>query len=251
MTASPWMELWLRPAQADALGLDAGPWPVPAALLGELVGQPRLPLALLLHGLQRWASDPGLDGAWPPARGGSPAPAFERLQAQMRPLIHHLAGRDHRAWGTAQGDEWWLQLGAIDPEGPLVTLERAGQRLAAVAPGAGGGLVAAAWAPLDAEACRLLTGLARTVDGLTGADLRERAFLEAIALANGPASFRARMRGQTHLVAHERGIGREAGGPEAQAPRPVPMRPAELAIQLGAWYGLEGLVDDALAQAAA
>ncbi len=244
MTASPWMELWLRPAQADALGLDAGPWPVPAALLGELVGQPRLPLALLLHGLQRWASDAGLDGAWPPARGGTPAPAFARLQAQMRPLIHHLAGRDHRAWGSAQGDEWWLQLGAIDLDGPLVAVQRGEERLAAVAPGAGGGLVAAAYAPLDAEACRLLTGLARTVDGLTGADLRQHAFLEAIALANGPVAFRARLRGETHLVAWERGIG-EAGA------RPAPMRPAELAIQLGAWYGLAPMVDAALAQVAA
>lgn len=243
------MELWLRPAQADALGLAAGPWPVPAALLGELVGQPRLPLALLLHGLQRWASDPGLDGAWPPARGGSAAPPFERLQAQMRPLIHHLAGRDHRAWGVAQGDEWWLALGAIDAAGPLVAVQRGGQCLAAVAPAPGGGLVAAAWAPLDAEACRLLTGLARTVDGLTGADLREHAFLEAIALANGPAAFRARMRGDTHLVAWEQGLPRE-GGP-TRGGTEVPMRPAELAIQLGAWYGLETLVDQALARAAA
>ncbi|MBJ7574651.1 hypothetical protein [Luteimonas sp. MC1828] len=143
----PMIELHPQADALSGLGLPAIPYPVALpAFQAAVANDGALPLADMLHGLQRLAA-------------GAKA-NHERLEPAMARLAELLAVDDGGGVGFAAGDHWWLELGPVDLDGPIITLQRNGSLLAALAPCSDGRLRVAAYRPLDARAAGLLLALA-------------------------------------------------------------------------------------------
>ena len=68
---------------------------------------------------------------------------------------------DQRDTASVQGDEWWLELGPVDLDAEIVTLQRDDELVAAIAPRDDGRLRVAVFRPLDASSATSLINLSR------------------------------------------------------------------------------------------
>jgi hypothetical protein len=220
------IELHPRPDALDGLGLPAIPYPVALpAFQAAVANDGELPLADMLHGLQLRAADSRAD--------------WQRMEPAMARLAELLAPDDARDAITAEGKGWSLDIGPVDLAGDVVTLQRVGTLLAAIAPGEEGRLRLAAYRPLDGRAIELLLALAATSDLQpvvpSGAHW-QRAWNAAadIGKQHGDGSL-------THLC--RGGVGAAIGddGGEAVAVRaqhPASRRPACVAAEIGTFHML-------------
>jgi hypothetical protein len=104
-------------------------------------GTGELPLAVMLHGLQR-RSEEGGDADW------------KALEPAMDRLAGLLAPDDAREVLSASGDDWWLEIGPVDLEASLVTVQRGDDLVAAITRREDGRLRVAVFRPLDAKSAR-------------------------------------------------------------------------------------------------
>lgn len=218
------IELHLKPETLAELGLPDIGYLVPRDDFDAETG--RLPLAMLLYGLQ-----------WKSARAGaeraSLEPAMERLALLLTPDADD-------AVVTAGGDDWELAIGGVNLAGEdrdrrVVALQRGAQLVAAVRPLPSGQLRVSAYRPLDSHAAELLVQLAQLPRPGYGVQSRKNNWEFAMALAGDAAS----ARGDTRLVFWPQGLGRLDAGDDpawrAQAEL-APRRAASVAAELGAWY---------------
>ncbi|QDW66023.1 hypothetical protein [Luteimonas granuli] len=142
------IELHPRPDALSGLGLPAIPYPVALQTFQAAVANDgELPLADMLHGLQLRAARPGAD--------------WQRMEPAMARLAELLAPDDPRESIIAQGEDWWLELGPVEPEeADALALQRGDALLAAIAPREDGRLRVAAYRPLDGRALEILLALA-------------------------------------------------------------------------------------------
>jgi len=94
-----------------------------------------LPFAELLFGLQQKSSHG--DCCW------------TALQPAMARLAELIVPEDDREQVAAGGDKWWIEIGPVDLEGTIVTIQRSDRLLAAIAPRADGRLCVSAFRALD------------------------------------------------------------------------------------------------------
>ena len=142
------IELHPKPDALHGLGLPAIPYPVALpAFQAAVANDGELPLADMLHGLQRRAAAPTAD--------------WRRLEPAMARLAELLASDDARESITTGGAGWWLELGPIDPgRNDILVLQRGPDLVAAIAPREDGRLRVAAYRPLDGHALETLLALA-------------------------------------------------------------------------------------------
>lgn len=130
---------------------------------------------------------------------------------------------------TVSGRNWWLELGPVDLDGELVTIQRGDSLLVAIAPTADGRLRAAVFQPLDAKAIGDLLSLAVTPHPETGdVEMRENNWDYALDSSGGMRRAYAQERGESYLSYWQYGLGVGSDGTEVpvwhkqRALRPCP-----------------------------
>ena len=160
-------------------------------------------------------------------------PAIDRL-AQL------LAPNDSRRLLSASGADWWVEIGTVDLDGPVVTIQRGDKLIAAMSKTDGGRLRVAAYRPLDAKSATYITGLAARPHPEHGVCMRENNWEYALDCSAGNGNFYACTRGEAYLSYWENGIGLVSDGAHDmhwQAMRKLRNRPpAEVSAELATWY---------------
>lgn len=228
--ADGFAELHLREATLERNGLPNIPYPVPpTALESAARAGGELPLPLLLFGLQERSRD-----------GEAP---WRELEPAMARLAELLAPDDPDEVTTVAGDGWWLEIGPVDPDAPLVAIHRGDTVIAIGAARADGRLRFAIFRPLDAKSMVYLSELGQDPQpgqdygpGRTNWDL-------AFEYSGRIADYYADMRGEAFLSRWPEGLGvREPPVPgliefvrgQALAPRPAAHVVAELTVHFNA-----------------
>jgi hypothetical protein len=229
MTAS-FAELHLKPEALLRFGLPSIGYPIPAAMLPELLASSDdLPLAALLNWLQQQSSRAECD--------------FRKLEPAMARLARLLAPDDDtHDTVTAIGDDWWLELGPVDLADEIVTIQRDDELIVAIARRDDGRLRVAAYRPLDASSANKLLILAQNPHPDGGVCMRENNWEYALDASAGMAQVYAAEEGSAYFSYWQRGIGTFHDGKESAIFRAhrnlAPRRPAEVAIEIGLHYEL-------------
>ncbi|MBJ6982759.1 hypothetical protein [Luteimonas sp. MC1572] len=201
----PMIELHPRADALRGLGLPAIPYPVALpAFKAAVANDGALPLADMLHGLQLRAAHANAN--------------HDRLEPAMARLAELLAADDGGDVTIAAGDHWWLEVGPVDLDGPVVTVQRGDSLLAALTPRSDGRLRVAAYRPLDARAAGLLLAFAAG-----------NGWQRALDAAAGVGQRFAGIEGAAYIAYWEGGIGIGPDGsalPEWHAQRTLPARRA-------------------------
>lgn len=215
-------------------GLPDIPYPVPAALVQEaLTSDGHLPFTLLLRGLQERSQD--LATGW------------RDLEPAMDRLSHLLTPNDPRETVSAEGESWWLEIGPIDLEGKLVTIQRDGELIAAMTHREDGRLRAAVYRPLDGKSCEYLCGVGqRPYNGAVC--MRENNWEYALDCSAGMGNVYASEAGEAYLSYWEKGIGISHDGTVLSDWRRhltlVPRPAARVAMDLGAHHAYSADPDE-------
>ena len=223
-------ELKFKSAALASLGLPDIAYPLTfAALERALASNGALPFADMLFGLQLHAREGTTD--------------WQALEPALDRLAELIAPDDSRDVVQVAGDTWWLEIGPVNLNGPIVTIQRRDQLIAAIGSRDDGRLRVASYRPLDAKSADYLTGLSLLpqVDG--GVCMRENNWDYARDCSAGTGNFYAFERGEAHLSWWEHGLGLSNSGqidPHWHAMLDLlPRRPAKVAIELGVQYSLQ------------
>lgn len=198
------------------LGLPPIPYPLPPQLKAAAIADAdRPPLGQLLYWLQLCSAEAGAD--------------WQGLEYAMQRLLQRLAeNRDAAPSGglapaaneahfapdarVLQHEMWWFQLASAFPGGELVTLERDGYMLAALAPTEEFRLQLTVYRPLDAGSLELLTRLAAHPHPRLGVAMHVNNWQLLVDTAARPENFLASDQGQAYLAHWPMGLGGAADG---------------------------------------
>ena len=225
-------ELRLKPEALARYGLPDIFYPVPVDLIGEVMDNSgELPFAELLYALQLHSA-PG-------------TAEWEKLEPGLARLAELLTPDDERANVAAAADEWWLEIGPVDLDGPIVTIQRRDKLIAAISSREDGRLRAATYRPLDAKSASTLVNLGqrpRPEDGTVC--MRPSNWEYALDCSAGTGQYYAFERGEAYLTYWEHGLGlRQDRTLERQCNmlrEVAPGRAALSAVELGVAYAFSG-----------
>jgi hypothetical protein len=223
-------ELHLKPAFLARHALPDLGYPIPLLIIPEvLAASNALPLELLLFWLQQASRDASRD--------------FRRYEPAMARLAQLLAPADDLSeTASVQGDEWWLELGPVDLDGELVTIQRDDELVAAIKPRADGRLRVAVYRPLDASSAASLINLSRHPDEDGKVNLRDNHWEYAKDASCSMGQVYAAEAGDSYLSYWQFGMGILHDRSESPVFRPqrtlTSRRPAEVATELGIYYEL-------------
>jgi hypothetical protein len=231
LTMCSFADLQLKPDVLARYALPDLLYPVPADELDALAGcKDDLPLSVLLYGLQQSAGD-----------GNS---HWKELEAAMRRLAELLAPADDRTVVIAAGADWWLEIGPVDLNQKVVTVQRGNDLVAAMTPREDGRLRVSAFRPLDAKSAGYLIALSQVPDPEHGVAMRDNNWEYALDGSAANGNNYAADRGEAYLSYWEKGIGFSWDGTEVSKWRSqaklVPRRPAAVAVELGVHNTLSG-----------
>jgi hypothetical protein len=221
-------DVHMNPAALERYGLPDIRYPVPVDRLDDLFTAHRdLDLAELLLWLQQGSSEAG--------RGFRQyEPAMARLATLLTPAA------DTRETVTVMGKEWWLELGPVDLEGEVVSIQRDYELVAALGPRDDGRLRAAVFRPLDTSSVEQLLTLAQ--DQPYGGSVPQRAshWQHACDVSAGRHQRDAAEADRAYLSYWQHGLGTlhdQTASPVYLVDRlPTPRRPAEVATEIGIHY---------------
>jgi hypothetical protein len=132
------IDLRLKPATLAHYNLPDIPYPISLAAFDmALSGDGELPFASMLNQLQMRSKDGAAD--------------WQSLEPAKDRLAELLAPNDPRPLLSASGEEWWVEVGPVKLDGPIVTVQRGDKLIAAMSNTDGGRLRVAAYRPLDAK----------------------------------------------------------------------------------------------------
>lgn len=225
------IEVRLKPAMLAHYKLPDILYPMSlTAFDAALSGDGDWPLASMLYQLQSRARGGGAD--WPNLE-----PAMDRL-AQI------LAPDDPRPVLVATANEWWLEVGPINLDGPIVTIQRGDNLIAAIAATDDGRLRVAAYRTLDAKSAKYLADLAVKPHAEHGVCMRENNWEYALDCSAGNGNFYAFTSGEAYLSYWEGGLGQFSDGTVQMhwvAIRSLRSRsPAIVVAELGTYYSHAG-----------
>lgn len=218
--------LRLRAAALARHGLPDITYPLAFEPLQQaVVSGGELPFAAMLCALQAQAAT---------------AADWEALEPALEHLAELLAPEDARELVTVAGDDWWLELGAVDQDACLVTIQRGDRLLAAIAPRADGRLRVAVYRPLDGRSIGTLIALSRVPDREHGVSMGRDNWGCALDASAGMGQWYAADAGSSYLAYWAQGLGVAHDGSAVEpwrAQRGVPPRPAgRVATELGIQY---------------
>lgn len=171
---------------------------IPYPPIGAHIDGDELPLAQMLRALQARSREG--DAPWQ-----SLEPAMDRLAALLTP-------EETAAAIVVTGQTWWLEIGPVNLTSPLVTIQRGGAVVAAIAAREDGRLRVAVFRPLDAKSAHVLIGLAQTPHPEHGVCLREHNWAYALDCASGSRHHYADSRSEAYLSIWEHGLGIDGHG---------------------------------------
>lgn len=157
-----------------------------------------LPIASMLYNLQNRSCSGDAD--------------WLRLEAAMDRLAQLVGPNDPRPILSAAGENWRLEVGPIDLTGPIVTVQRGDNLIAAVSAIDGGLLRVASYRPLDAKSAKYLIGLGQKPILDHGVCMRENNWEYALDSAASTGNYYAASRGEAYLSYWQNGIGNFADG---------------------------------------
>ena len=167
---------------------------------------------------------------------------WQRVSPAMVRLGELLAPEDMRDSISATGDNWWLEVGPVDLNDTLVTIQRRNTLIAAITPMNDGRLRAAVFHPLDAKSLSYLMGLSQKPGPKHGVCMRENNWEYALDCSAGIGNWYACDRGEAYLSYWEKGLGLSSDGTEIPVWRNqlgLIARPAAQAItEIGVYYTL-------------
>lgn len=158
----------------------------------------------------------------------------------MARLAELIAPDDPRETVTAAGEEWWIELGLVDLDGPVVTIQRGQELIAAICSRPDGRLRLDAFRPLDGRSARVVIAGSVHPHPQDGVAMRENNWEYLLDNSAGTGQYYAFDRGEAHLSYWEFGIGIMQNGAVDETwrakrgiqPRPVP----HVAVELGVAY---------------
>jgi hypothetical protein len=205
-------------------------YPVPVDAYDDiLAGGGEIDFASMLYWLQEYSA--GQKEGW------------EELEPAMLRLAEILAPEDLRDRLTAQGDNWFLEIGSIDPDATLVTIQRGDALIAAIAPREDFRLRVAIYRPPDAKAIGYLLDLGQIPHPEYGIAMRANNWEYTLDHANHDfAAAMACERGESYLSYWQYGLGVYQDGSRSSSfydlRDQAPMLPSRAMIQLGVYYEL-------------
>lgn len=221
------IEIRLKPAMLARYCLPDILYPMSLTAFDAALSQDRdWPLASMLYHLQMRARDGDAD--------------WQSLEPAMERLAQILAPDDPRPVLSATAQEWWLEVGPVSINGPIVTIQRGNKLIAALTPTDGGRLRVAAYRPLDAKSAKYLTDLAMKPHAEHGVCMRESNWEYAVDCSAGNGNFYAFTRGEPYLSYWERGLSQVSDGtvqPQWTAMKSLLSRPPSMVVaELGIYY---------------
>jgi hypothetical protein len=204
-------------------------YPVPLSLISAAVGDGgELPFAEMLYALQQRSAESG-QADW------------EALEPALDRLASLLAPDDDRLIVTAAGTSWWVEIGPVDLNEAIITIQRRETLIAAFNKCDDGRLRLTTYRPLDAKSARSVIGLAARPHALDGTVcMRENNWEYALDYSAGIGQYYAHERGEAHMSYWEYGLGIQHDrtlNPDWHALRDCPPRRAAVAaIELGVAY---------------
>ena len=223
-----WCDMRLKSAALARYNLPDILYPLPIAQFSEALDDGgELPFAQMLYALQQRSAEAGAD--WVALE-----PALERLASLLAP-------DDDRLIASAAGEDWWVEIGPVDLDGPIVTIQRRDQLIGALSQREDGRLRLATYHPLDGKSARLIIGLGSRPHPSDGTVcMRPNNWEYALDCSAGSGQWYAFERGEAHLSYWEHGLGLKHDrsiDPHWHALRDQPRRCAvEVAMELGVAY---------------
>jgi hypothetical protein len=187
-----------------------------------------LPIAEMLFGLQQVIEDGGAD--------------WKACEAAMNQLAHLLTRGDREEVVISAAENWWLEIGPVDLDGSLVTIQRDDTLIVAITPTQDGRLRVTSFHPICAKSARYLTGLGCTPHPQHKVNMRENNWEYALDSSASMGNQYASMRGEAYLSFWEKGIGvghDESVIPEWRAMKELIARPPRL-LQAELWVHCTG-----------
>lgn len=145
---------------------------------------------------------------------------YRQFEAEMDRLAAILTTEKDQLVATVAGDDWWLEVGPVNIDGKIVTIQRCDQLIAAITARDDGRLRVAVYRPLDAKSADYLIGLGKAPHPNGGVCMRENNWEYALDCAAGAGNFYAADHGEAYLSFWENGIGINSDGTENQVYRP-------------------------------
>ena len=222
------VELKLKQQVLARYGLPDVLYPVHINLLEVVSGGGDLPLAALVFGMQQRSREAGHD--------------WKQFDAVLDRLATLVAPVDDREVISVSGDNWWLEIGPVDLNCKLVTIQRGEELIAAIIPREDGRLRVAAYRPLDAKSVEYLIGLGLNPHQDGGVCMRENNWEYALDCSAGMGNVYAADEGKAYHSIWELGIGIQNDGSENSVFRPnkdlIARSSALVATELGVYYSL-------------
>lgn len=230
------VDIQLKPEALQRYGLPDITYPIPVTHLEQLLSDGgELPFDLLLHGLQQKSQGGNAD--WQTLE-----PAMTRLAELLAPAD------DQREAVVAMGDNWWLEIGHVDLQSEIVTIQRQSFLIAAIARREDGRLRIAVFRPMDAKSAEYLLSLSQNPDPVHGVCMRENNWEYALDASAGMGNTYAAEAGEAYLSYWKKGLGiswDDSELPEWRAQlRQTLRRPALAAIELGIHYTITDDAED-------
>lgn len=225
------IEIHLKPQTLERYGLPDIPYPITIDdLQASLDDDESPPLATLLYNLQK--------------RSEYDCPHWQELEPAMSRLAELLAPKaDHEILAVAS-ENWWLELGPVNLDTQIVTVQRENLLIAAINPREDGRLRIATFRPLDAKSASRLIGLSHNPHPVHGICMRENNWEYALDISVGTGNLYALEAGDAHFSYWEDGIGIYGDGTEDPEWRSMatltPRSAIHVMTELGIYYTLSG-----------
>ena len=195
------IEIHLKPQTLERYGLPDIPYPITIDdLQTSLDDGEGPPFATLLYNLQK--------------RSEYDCPHWRDLEPAMARLAELLAPKaDHEILAVAS-ENWWLELGPVNLDTQIVTVQRQNNLIAAINPTKDGRLRIATYRPLDAGGASRLIAMGQNPHPEYGVCMRENNWEYALDASVGMGNFYRFTAGHAHLSYWEDGIGIYGDGTE-------------------------------------
>ncbi len=116
--------------------------------------------------------------------------------------------------GVVSCDQWWMEVGSVDLDGEVVTIQKGNDLLAALSPRDDGRLRVAVFHPLDSKSIDYLTELSRVPHPEHGVCMRANNWEYALDCSAGSGNAYAADRGEAYLSYWQHGVGISWDGSE-------------------------------------
>lgn len=212
----------LTEAFRNRYGLPDRSYPIPTYLFDEDSGRDDPPLDVLLFGLQERSREDA-----------------EKWKDYERPIdrLTKLIAKEERCTDLAvTGNGWWLEIGPVDLNGTIVTIQRNNELVVALSRRSDGRLRVSAFRALDAKSLGYLASLGQVPHPETGVCMRENNWEYALDSSATMGMHYAAEAGDAYLSFWEKGIGISSDGTEVELFRAckdlVARRPEWVAVEL-------------------